>query len=504
MFSTRVSSDDLSKRLDANFYNPDFLAAQEKVGRFKLATLDALKAHGYPIGYGVIKPRPQESSSVRMVRIQNFEDPFVEIESAIGIDPEQMQEFQRSACKSGDILVAIGGYPGRLGIVPDFPSSISALNINQHVVRVRIGDKIYRYYLVAFLLSEFGRKLLSRQVSGSVQAGINVEDFREITIPLVSSLSQKYIGDKVHQAERLRAWAKAEREKIDHYFDSLLNEITLNKPEKRFNRISNEFLIPRLNAEYYSYEFVQVEVGLRLKFGKLSTIGKLAPTIRTKEKPTGDCRYFEIGDLSTARGAFEQGTFYKKGDAPNNAQRKFDIGDVAISTRRPNRGAIAVIEDGNPDNFYSVFLARLKPKNLNFGYWLKEFLRHEAGKLLLQQRCTWTTYPVISEDDLETIPIPVIEGDWEYISNFSRQSVLLENSANCLIKAAKHLVEALIEGQLSEAELVSAEQALQAGYDQPDRHILNRLKTDGVDGQGRTLFSDLDQLYSLLQQAENS
>ena len=70
-----------------------------------------------------------------------------------------------------------------------------------------------------------------------------------------------------------------------------------------------------------------------------------------------------------------------------------------------------------------------------------------------------------------------------------------------LTNAAKFLVEALIEGQLTEAELIAAEQALQAGNDQPDRQILNRLKTDGVDGQGQALFSDLDQLYSLLEQA---
>ena len=71
-----------------------------------------------------------------------------------------------------------------------------------------------------------------------------------------------------------------------------------------------------------------------------------------------------------------------------------------------------------------------------------------------------------------------------------------------LTVAAKLLVEALIEGQLTEAELIAAEQALQAGNDQLDRRILNRLKTDGIDGQGPALFSDLDELHRLLAQAE--
>jgi type I restriction enzyme S subunit len=65
----------------------------------------------------------------------------------------------------------------------------------------------------------------------------------------------------------------------------------------------------------------------------------------------------------------------------------------------------------------------------------------------------------------------------------------------------QNFVEALIEGKLTEAELINAEQALQAGNDYFDRRILTRLKTDGVDGQGPALFSDLDELYHLLTQA---
>ena len=73
--------------------------------------------------------------------------------------------------------------------------------------------------------------------------------------------------------------------------------------------------------------------------------------------------------------------------------------------------------------------------------------------------------------------------------------------ATQLTHTAKLLVEALIEGQLTETELIVAEHALQAGNDQLDRRILNRLKTDGVDGQGPALFGDLDELYHLLTQA---
>ncbi|MCY9815583.1 hypothetical protein, partial [Aeromonas caviae] len=71
-----------------------------------------------------------------------------------------------------------------------------------------------------------------------------------------------------------------------------------------------------------------------------------------------------------------------------------------------------------------------------------------------------------------------------------------------LTVTAKLLVEDLIEGQITEAQLIAAEQALQAGNDTLDRKILSRLKTDGIDGEGAALFSDLDELYRLLALAE--
>src|SRR5690606_8083441 len=153
--------------------------------------------------------------------------------------------------------------------------------------------------------------------------------------------------------------------------------------------------------------------------------------------------------------------------------------------------------------FYSVFLARLKPKNKSFGYWLKEYLRHDAGKLLLLQRCTWTTYPVISEDDLETVPVPKLVDDWEHIAKLSTQSVLLEEYATKLTHVAKKIVEGLIEGTITEGNLVQAQNALEQGDTSLDRAILSQMTEAGYAVAGsKPLFTDLDKFYDMLEQAK--
>jgi type I restriction enzyme S subunit len=71
--------------------------------------------------------------------------------------------------------------------------------------------------------------------------------------------------------------------------------------------------------------------------------------------------------------------------------------------------------------------------------------------------------------------------------------VLLVN-AKSLVKCARFLVEALIEGKITEAELIAAGKDADA-----DRALLTRLRVDGLDGAGTRLFPDIDALYELIE-----
>ena len=72
-----------------------------------------------------------------------------------------------------------------------------------------------------------------------------------------------------------------------------------------------------------------------------------------------------------------------------------------------------------------------------------------------------------------------------------------------LTNAARQLIESLIDGKISENELIQAQQTLEKGDNTLDRQILGRLKRDGIDSDGVPLFNDLDQLYALLNEASD-
>jgi type I restriction enzyme S subunit len=131
------------------------------------------------------------------------------------------------------------------------------------------------------------------------------------------------------------------------------------------------------------------------------------------------------------------------------------------------------------------------------------WLRTDDATSQLMRWNSGSAYPAIDED----VPLQILVPKFDASLQARLGQILLDTHFALLHSAklthtAKFLVEALIEGQLTEIELIAAEQALQAGNDEFDRRILNRLKTDRVDGQGQALFGDLDELYHLLKQAE--
>ena len=98
---------------------------------------------------------------------------------------------------------------------------------------------------------------------------------------------------------------------------------------------------------------------------------------------------------------------------------------------------------------------------------------------------------------MHNILIPDFQSiDLDNFNRISGKQFFATKLSKKLSDAAKLLVEALIEGQLTEQQLIAAENSTTA-----NRAILERLKTDGLDGNGEPLFPDIDQLEQLLEEA---
>lgn len=82
-------------------------------------------------------------------------------------------------------------------------------------------------------------------------------------------------------------------------------------------------------------------------------------------------------------------------------------GDVLISTRRPTRGAIVSVPEDFDGDICTVFFTTLRIKNRKVldPRYLALFLRTSLGRHQFSSLITETAYPVISDEDVESIVV---------------------------------------------------------------------------------------------------
>ncbi|MGE9526958.1 restriction endonuclease subunit S, partial [Escherichia coli] len=116
-------------------------------------------------------------------------------------------KYPKGLGKTGEILVEVKGNVSKVGIIPStFPKN---LMISGSLYKATLDPKrVDSHYVLAFLKSKHGQILKNRLTSNTIINYTAKDALYSIPVIELKEKAQKYIGDKVRQAERLRAWAK--------------------------------------------------------------------------------------------------------------------------------------------------------------------------------------------------------------------------------------------------------------------------------------------------------
>lgn len=119
--------------------------------------------------------------------------------------------------------------------------------------------------------------------------------------------------------------------------------------------------------------------------------------------------YIEISEIDTISGDINNISYLNKQDAPSRAKMIVQENDIIVSTTRPHRGAISLL-DKDRDNYIAstgfAVLRDLKTKDINRLY-LYYFLRTNLSLNQLLQRSSGGSYPAITGEELKKIIIPI-------------------------------------------------------------------------------------------------
>jgi restriction endonuclease S subunit len=124
----------------------------------------------------------------------------------------------------------------------------------------------------------------------------------------------------------------------------------------------------------------------------------------TKDKTI---KYVQISDIDVSLGRIKSYRKFKGSEAPNNARRIMKHGDVLVSTRRPTRGAVVAVPKDFDEEICTIFFTSLRIQNWDEvdPWYLALFLRTSLGRFQFQSMITETAYPVISDEDVESMVI---------------------------------------------------------------------------------------------------
>ncbi|HHW5466937.1 TPA: restriction endonuclease subunit S [Escherichia coli] len=470
----RINTSDLQDFLTAQTYRPEITQAKNHILSLKNCSLQAVCTK--PIQQG--KSPKYAEKGLKCIKPKNTNDMLVSIDDIDWIDSSTKDQIQKQKLAYGDIVITRSG-SGTIGRASIYCYSEEAYT-NDHLFVVR-PDKADSHYICSFLNSFHGQRLLEAGVSGSTgQLNLSNEHIKSIPLFRPEHKAQKYIGDKVRQAEQLRAWAKrlegmADRKIKDLFHFNLVDSLTL-KPRRMKQQV--------LSAVSLAPEFARA--------------ADSQMTFRNSSKLSNFISKCKCGDPIKSEERVPGPYFYYGASGPIDTHTEFNFNGKYLIIAQDGSIGCANVADGKFWANNHVWVLKVKDE-----YDIESICRFlDKHFPCWKGVTTGSVVPKVTSENLLNILIPIDIAKNREIGSKLRLAVTTAAYAKKLTASAKTLVESLIEGQLTEQQLIQAQQALEDGDNSFDQAILSKLSAEGYAIEGATpLFSDVDELYSLLEEA---
>ncbi|MBT7710690.1 MAG: hypothetical protein HN745_03025 [Deltaproteobacteria bacterium] len=149
-----------------------------------------------PLSYGVLVPGPDVRGGVPFARIGDLSINNPPVNPEKSISKEIDAKYERTRIYGGEILMAVVGSIGKLGIAPD---SWSGANIARAICRIAPMKSIHSNYILLLLQSRFMQKGFLGDTRTLAQPTLNIGLIKNTLTPIPPLAEQLRIVNKVDQ-----------------------------------------------------------------------------------------------------------------------------------------------------------------------------------------------------------------------------------------------------------------------------------------------------------------
>ena len=440
-------------RLDADYYQPEYLDLNKKLQALKTKTIEDISESVVSFGaYSLTSYIEWQNSGVPYINVGDVHEGFVDLSSVKYISEKADEILKKSRVSEGQVLLTMAGTIGNAAVAHKFPKKVNA---NQAIAKITPSSSISPYFLVAFLNSKYGRLQTQREIVSSVQANIFLGTIKKFRVPIFDEKVTKNVENTykdflntLHSAEL--SYTQAEQLFLNELgIDNLQTEIE----DKFFTAVINLSEVQeanRLDAEYFNSPCNK----MLLKIGKKQTAGLSELAEMTKGVEPGAEAYQDVGKL------FIRVSSISKDGLIDKTQKYIseELYDEFKNDYQPQVGEILLTKDASPgmaciirepvEGIISSGVMRLKLKDKINPEYLTLVLNSMVGRLQAERDAGGSIIAHWKPEQIKNLIVPILPiSTQNKIAELLLQSYQARKKATELLEEAKLKVEEMIENK---------------------------------------------------------
>jgi len=450
----------IDDRLEAGYYNPDFVALDVQLENSGLP-IDILGniAITFTGPFGSNLPSSlYRQSGVPLLRVQNIGDFGINRDNLVFLDQPTHEKLGNSRLITGDLALAKSGSFGK--IAPIWPY-YGECNITEHILGIRVTNLEFDpIFLATFLASSYGMGQIKRKALGTILKYLGVQVSRSIKIPRPDPKIQNYISTKISLAEKCKEEAHQLISQAQYLFNNYLKIAEFLPDLTNFNFIQSQNLTERLAPQFYLPKFFDLERHLENLGDQVDYLANLIkePIIRTTSPKSDNQGYPCIltSDIDAYFIEWEETSLRISSDEYNRSRGVLNAHDVVYSSIGFPAGKSAIVLGSHLPMAIGGDVSIIRTKNiLNPGY-LTYYLNSRFGQMQYERYARGILQRRVYPEDIASFLIPILPNHiQEEIGKRVVRFEILNKIARGLTKQAINSMECLIAGTLNTAQILS-------------------------------------------------
>jgi len=431
-----------ARRLDAEYYQPEYLKAMKNLKLFPIEKLGNIAyitdgEHGSPIF--------DEKSGIKYFSAQHVRDGFIDDSDAKNISKIIDEKNRRSRLQKGDVLLSTVGTIGFAGIVTE---DLLPANIDRHVGRIALKEEtLDPHFLVAFLNSSFGRFQTIREATGNVQLNLFIDKIKELKVPKIDNhdIGQKVKGALQGLKNSKNLYSQAE--------ELLLEELGLKNVKPRDDlfyivNLSSVKSAHRADAEYFQPKYERILEKIKDKMVKL--LGELV-SIKKGFEPGSDVYqnegklFIRVSNVSK-NGLIDKDQKYLSDELYQRLRKDFEPKTEEILLTKDATPGVAYVLKEFVEGIIAGGIIRLKLKEDIEDEYLALCINSIIGQMQIERDAGGSVISHWKPDQIKKLQVPIPpRSTQQKIADLVRQSHQARKKAKALLEKAKREVEESIE-----------------------------------------------------------